>query len=138
MGWKEIRRSVMKIKIPHSVIVKSPGLLPMLYKVSELSEELNIHERTLRDWLSGGAPHQTDSRNHVWVNGTDFHEWVLECQKKKTSRDMKENDGWCLRCKKPVEILNPQVIANIGQPIRIHGVCSICGGLVNRGVKKND
>lgn len=128
----------MRINLPHSVIVKSPGLLPMLYKVSELSVELNIHERTLRDWLSGGAPYQRDSHNHVWVNGTDFHKWVLECRKKKTSRNMKENDGWCLRCKKPVEILNPQVIERSGQPIRIHGVCSFCGTSVNRGAKRND
>lgn len=128
----------MKIKIPHSVIVKSPGLLPMKYKVSELSEELSIHERTLRDWLAGGAPHQIDSRNHVWVIGTDFHKWVVESRKKKTSRNMKEKDGWCLRCKKTVEILNPQVISRVGQPIRIRGECPICGAIVNRGVKRND
>lgn len=128
----------MKIKIPHSVIVKSPGLLPMKYKVSELSEELNIHERTLRDWLSGGAPHLIDSRNHVWVIGTDFHKWVLECRKKKASRGMTESEAWCLKCMKVVEIKDPQKHSLKGKPRRLRGVCPICGTIVNRGVKRYD
>lgn len=48
--------SVPRIKLPHQVIVKAPGLLPMLYTVRGLAEELGMPERTLRDWLVRGAP----------------------------------------------------------------------------------
>jgi Tfp pilus assembly protein PilV len=40
-----------RFKIPHLVIVKAPGLLPMQYTAQELAEELSISESTLRDWL---------------------------------------------------------------------------------------
>jgi hypothetical protein len=36
-----------RIRLPHCVIVKAPGLLPMLYKPSEIAEELKIPERTI-------------------------------------------------------------------------------------------
>jgi hypothetical protein len=50
--------STSAFKIPHSVIVKASGLLPMLYTVSELAMELDIPGRTLRNWLANGAPRQ--------------------------------------------------------------------------------
>ena len=53
------------IHIPRAVIVRAPGLLPMLYSVSELAGELNIPDRTLRDWLAAGAHHERDSQNHI-------------------------------------------------------------------------
>jgi len=43
--------STQRIHLPRQVIVKAPGLLPMLYTVRELSEDLGMPERTLRDWL---------------------------------------------------------------------------------------
>lgn len=128
----------MPIKLPHSVIVKSPGLLPMLYKVSELSEELGIPDRTLRDWLSFGAPFQQDTNHHLWINGVEFSTWVTEQRKIKTSRGMKESEAWCLKCMRVIEMKNAQVQLFKGYPKRLRGVCPICGAIVNRGVKKND
>lgn len=128
----------MPIKLPHSVIVKSPGLLPMLYKVSELSEELDIPDRTLRDWLSFGAPYQKDSNQHVWINGKAFSSWVAEQRKTKTSRGMTESEAWCLKCKKAVEMKDVHECFLNGKPRRLRGECPICGRIVNRGVKRND
>ena len=45
-----------RICLPHSVIVRAPILLPMLYTIPELAQELRTPERTLRDWLAAGAP----------------------------------------------------------------------------------
>lgn len=68
--------SIFRIKLPHSVIVRSPGLLPVLYTVRELAEEIVIPERTLRDWLIHGAPHTRDRLNHIWIDGQAFAGWV--------------------------------------------------------------
>ena len=71
-----------RIKLPHSVIVKSTSLLPMLYTVRELAEEITIPERTLRDWLANGAPHTRDHLGHIWIDGQAFARWVQsQCQK---------------------------------------------------------
>jgi uncharacterized membrane protein YcfT len=34
--------SITKIKIPHKVIIRAPGLLPMLYTLNELASALDI------------------------------------------------------------------------------------------------
>ena len=70
-------------KLPHGVIVRAPGLLPMLYSPRELSEDLQIPEGTLRDWLQAGAPHRRDGRNRLWINGEQFSAWVKAQQKPK-------------------------------------------------------
>jgi hypothetical protein len=59
-------------RISHAVIVKAPGLLPMLYSPSELEEELGVPARTIRDWLKSGLPHERDAGGHIWINGQAF------------------------------------------------------------------
>jgi hypothetical protein len=41
----------VKTRLSHTVIVRAPGLLPMLYTPSELERELRIPARTVREWL---------------------------------------------------------------------------------------
>jgi hypothetical protein len=69
-----LRRSTERL--PHGVIVRAPGLLPMRYKTRELAEELSISTRTIRRWARRGMPHQRDSRDHIWVHGEEFAVWV--------------------------------------------------------------
>jgi len=97
-------RNVMKqINLPHGVIVKAPGLLPMLFKPAELAEELGIPARTLSDWLKIGIPHQRDQRNHIWIKGQEFITWAKGNQSQKSVRQkLNDNEGRCFRCKRVV------------------------------------
>ncbi len=122
-----------RIKLPHKVIVKAPGLLPMKYKVSELRKELNIPDRTLRGWLVKGVPHQRDNRNHIWIIGTEFAMWVEKQKKPKRERKLKDNEAYCFKCKKPVKLLNAKHIHIKGKLINIKGNCLECGTTINRG-----
>jgi hypothetical protein len=121
------------MKLPHHVIVKAPGLLPMLYKASELADEIQIPERTLRDWLEAGAPFQRDSSNRIWVNGQEFKQWVQEKRKPKRTFKLLDNQAYCLHCKTAVELLNPERHAIKGKLVNIKGVCPQCGCTINRG-----
>jgi hypothetical protein len=121
------------MKLPHHVIVKAPGLLPMLYKASELADEIQIPERTLRDWLKSGAPFQRDSSNRIWVNGQDFKQWVQEKRKPKRTFKLLDNQAYCLHCKTAVELLNPKRHAIKGKLVNIMGACPQCGCTINRG-----
>ena len=107
----------MMMRIPHQVIVKSPGLLPMHYKLSELSEELNVPYSTLRDWLKKGIPYEQDDCRQIWVNGEEFAKWVevQRQRKKKRKRKLQDNYAYCLRCKKDVELVDPIVIPKTGK-----------------------
>jgi hypothetical protein len=112
----------MKFRITHSVIVRSPGLLPMLYKVSELAEELDIHPRTLYDWLKQGAPHQRDDRDHIWINGQEFAGWVDSVRKKSIER-LQDDEGYCLRCQCRVRVIDTRIIGASS-----YCRCITCGG----------
>jgi len=121
------------MKLPHQVIVKAPGLLPMLYKPSELANELQIPERTLRDWLEAGAPHQRDASQHIWINGQDFRHWVDEKRKPKQALKLLDHQAYCLRCKTAVELQKPERYAIKGKLVNIKGTCPNCGCTINRG-----
>lgn len=123
-------------KIPHMVIVKAPGLLPMQYTAHEIAEELCIPESTLRDWFLRGAPHFRDEYNHLWVNGQKFSAWIEEKRKAKahrSSRKLKEGEGYCLRCNQIVEMLDPIVRHIKGKLYHTKGQCPACGCTINRG-----
>ena len=125
------------IKLPHSVIVKAPGLLPMLYTVRELAEELNIPERTLRDWLLHGAPHTRDRLGHIWVNGQAFAAWVASQRKKAFGFRLKPGEGYCMFCNRIVMVLQPTRRPSIGRLVYIQGFCPHCNGKVSRGAGRD-
>ena len=120
-------------KIPQPVIVRSPGLLPMLYSPSELSEELRIAESTLRDWLQMGVPFQRDSRNRIWIQGEEFASWVKAQKKAKPPRKLKSDEAYCLHCNQVTRLTSPQVLHIKGNLVHIKGICPNCGHTINRG-----
>jgi hypothetical protein len=131
IGLKAITQK--RIRLPHSVIVKAPGLLPMLYKVSELAVELHLPERTLRDWLEKGAPHKRNQRGQIWVYGPEFSIWVATMRKPKREKILTDNQAYCFRCKQIVEMQNARSLPIKGKLIMTKGVCPHCGCTINRG-----
>ena len=122
-----------RIRLPHAVIVKAPGLLPMLYKVSELAVELHLPERTLRDWLENGAPYQRYQHGQIWVYGPEFSNWVAGLRKPKRERKLTENQAYCFHCNQIVEMQNASSRPIKGRLIMTKGVCPQCGCTINRG-----
>ena len=127
----------MEIKLSQKTIVKAPGLLPMLYKPSELAEYLCINRRTLYDWLDkNGAPHIRDAHNRIWINGQDFALWV-SMQKKAPHKKLKKNEAYCMRCKKKVHLSISKIVPVKAKLINIHGECPFCHGKIVRGGRNN-
>jgi hypothetical protein len=122
-----------RIHLPHYVIVKATGLLPMLYKISELSLELKVPDRTLRDWLKMGAPYIHDRGERIWINGREFAQWVAGQRKPKRDRKLTSSQGYCMRCNKIIEMVNPKTIPLKGKLVNVRGTCPDCAGVVNRG-----
>ena len=122
------------IKLPHAVIVRAPGLLPMLYTCQELAEALGLPDSTLRDWLAFGAPHTRDSRQHIWINGKDFAAWVKTHHRpQKAESTLREDEAYCLRCKAVVSLVNPVTHIVKGKLTHTRGQCPTCGNTVVRG-----
>ncbi len=129
-------QTTSKSRISRNVIIKAPGLLPMLYTPREIAEDLDIPETTLRDWLTHGAPHSRDEWNHIWINGEQFAAWVDSHRKAryKSSQKLKDGEGFCLRCNEIVKIQNAEIHPVKGKLCHLRGKCPKCGGVVNRGV----
>ena len=125
-----------RVWLPHSAIVKSPGLLPMLYTVRELSEAVGIPDRTLRDWLLAGAPHSSDRNNHIWIDGSEFADWVVSLRKPKKDRKLKDHEAYCMRCNQVVEMENPTVNVVRGNLLVHKGKCPNCQCTINRGGRR--
>lgn len=133
---------VNHVTLTHSVIVKSTGLLPMQYKLDEIADKLGMNAHTLSDWTDAGVPHTHDARGHIWIVGTEFAEWVekLRAEKVKASgeRKLTDDQAYCMRCRRPVDLINPVVNPAQGKLIYIKGICPTCGCTINRGGRKND
>lgn len=128
----------MAFRLPQKAIVKASGLLPMLYKPSELAEHLCINRRTLYDWIDKKeVPHTRDAYNRIWINGQDFAQWVVR-QKRTHRKKLRENEAYCMRCKKNVRLKNPKIISIKAKLINIRGKCPSCDGKIVRGGRKND
>ncbi len=126
-----------RIKLPHLVIVKAPGLLPMLYTVRELADELSMPERTLRDWLLHGAPYTRDRLGHIWINDQAFAAWVLSQRKKAPRTRLNTNEGYCMFCNRIVIVLHPTRRPSAGKLVYIQGLCPHCNGKVSRGARRD-
>lgn len=126
-----------RTKLPHNVIIKAPGLLPMLYTPREICEELDIAESTLRDWLQIDVPHQRDNRNRVWINGEEFARWVNNQRKPKVTKKLNEDEAYCLRCNQVSKLLSPQIQPIKGNLVLIKGTCANCGAVINRGAHRD-
>jgi hypothetical protein len=121
------------IRLPHSAIIKSPGLLPMLYTVSEMATALGVPERTLRDWLEVGAPHDREQNARIWIHGRKFAAWIGEMRDPVKRRKLKDDEAYCMRCNRPVQMTDVSVKAMQGKLILIRGTCPNCGCTINRG-----
>ena len=122
-------------RIPQHVFAKARYLLPMEYKVRELSEELDVPASTLKGWLSSGSPHKRDSRNHIFVYGPEFRRWVMSKRKtKKGSKKILSDQAFCLQCNQPVKIKDARERIRAGV-IMVTGTCPICGTTVNKGIR---
>ena len=126
-----------RTKLPHNVIIKAPGFLPMLYTPREICEELDIAESTLRDWLQIDVPHQRDNRNRIWINGEEFARWVNNQRKPKATNKLNEDEAYCLRCNQVSKLLSPQIQPIKGNLVLIKGTCANCGAVINRGAHRD-
>lgn len=127
--------TIINLKIPHRVIVRASGLLPMMYTLKELASALDMPYNTLRGWLSTGLPHERDENGRIWTNGELFPPWVRDQRKEKTHRELASDEGFCMSCKQARRIENPKIFHIKGKIKQIRGSCPVCHHTIYRGIK---
>ena len=121
-----------RVKLPHCVIVKAPGLLDMFYLVEEIAEDLAVSEQDITRYVELGAPHIVDEDGDIWIVGVELADWVA-CQRKPRREVKLTNDqAYCHHCQKDVLLNDPETTPVMGRLITIRGSCSICGCIIAR------
>jgi hypothetical protein len=121
-------------RLPHLVIVRAPGLLPMWYSRRELAQELEVSVRAVQWWLEQGLPCRRDERGHVWIDGRQFAAWVKTIILQRPRQALQAHEALCLTCRRPVALLNPTSTCR-GKQRLLRGTCSVCGHIVYRAVR---
>jgi len=118
-------------KIPQTVLVRSMGLLPIMYQTRALAEELGITQQLLVQWIRFGAPHVRDRSGRAWINGKEFADWVDIQRREAAAAPQSGGTAFCPRCRAAIEIEDPSS-ATVGTISLVTGSCPRCGGPVTR------
>jgi hypothetical protein len=105
----------------------------MLYTVSEMAAALDVPERTLRDWLEAGAPHDRDPHTRIWIHGRKFAGWIADMREPVKRRKLKDDEAYCMRCNRAVQMTDISIQPLQGKLILIRGKCPACSCTINRG-----
>jgi len=116
-------------------IIRLSRLLDMEYKPSEIAEELNIGLWVIYNtYLHAGCPHRREKGGQIWIHGTSFAAWaraINELNKEKAFT-LQEDEAWCVRCNAVVKMEDAHRRTLKRNLVMVYGVCSVCGGKVNR------
>lgn len=127
-----------KPHLKHQHIIKLGRLLDMMYKPSEIAEEIGVTMDTVyRSYLPAGLPHVRDEQGRVWIHGPAFVGWARQTiSKRKTKRmPLADDQAWCMKCGRPVEMQRPQVIYQNKYLKIMQSVCPHCKTKINRAMK---
>jgi len=121
--------------LKHTQIIRLGRILNMMYKPSELAEEIKINPDTIyRSYMPAGLPHTRDEQGSVWIHGPAFVAWAKETITKKRSKrvGLPEGQAWCVNCHRAVVMIQPQ-IKPVNRYLEIlQAKCPRCGRTVNR------
>ena len=129
----------MKPNIKHAHIVKLGRLLNMLYKPSELAEELGLEQEIIyRSYIPAGMPYTRDAGGRIWIHGPTFVAWVRArfMKKKEASSGLPDGHAWCMKCNQPRPMLQPSVVYANRYVEMLQAICPICGVKINRAQAK--
>lgn len=121
--------------LKHQHIIKLGRLLDMMYKPSEIAEEIGVAQDTVyRSYLPAGLPHVRDADGHVWIHGPAFVAWARETISKKKNRRaaLPDDCAWCMKCNQPVTLVSPKIKSVNRYLELLQAKCPTCGATVNR------
>ncbi len=114
-------------------LIRLPRLMNMMYKPSEIAEEIGVTTETVyRSYLPGGCPFTRDKEGNIWINGLAFAAWVRSVHGKRKTVGLADGEAFCLVCHKAVPLEHPRRRFS-GRYVEIYqGKCPECGTRINR------
>jgi hypothetical protein len=120
--------------LKHIQIIRLKRILDMLYKPSELAEEIGISTDTIyRSYIPAGLP-CLHYQQALWIHGPAFVAWAQETIIKRKSKraGLPAGHAWCMKCNCAVPLIKPRIIYT-NQYIQIlQAPCPTCQTRINR------
>lgn len=124
-----------KLTLARTAKLRANGLLDMLYKPSELADELGIEKQIIYKYLiPAGMPHVRDETENIWLHGPAVAHWIRN-MKNDGKVNLEANQAYCLKCRDSVLLVKPKQIHR-GMITILQSECPNCGKTVNRGVAR--
>ncbi len=107
------------------------------YTFKEIADLFDVHVRTIQAWHVDGLVTLEGSNNPYLVMGIDVQNYIKQ-QKQKHKVALKENEFYCISCRKavtPTEVFSNSNGIKMGgnkQSVILSGVCPTCNRKVNR------
>jgi hypothetical protein len=114
-------------------LIRLPRLMNMMYKPSEIAEEIGVSTETVyRSYLPCGCPFTRDKNSAIWINGLEFADWARSVHQGRKVGEIGDNEAYCMRCRKAVPLESARRRYG-NRYIEIYqGKCANCGAKINR------
>ncbi|MDX2367744.1 MAG: helix-turn-helix domain-containing protein [Colwellia sp.] len=105
------------------------------YTVEEAALFLDVHKRTVRNWIIKGLP-VCDDKRPLLILGTDL-KLFLQQQRKQNKRKCKPSELYCFKCREPrlPDQNTLQFIEETNTKGRVIAACSVCNSRMNKYFK---
>lgn len=109
-----------------------------LYHVNELASTLDVCPNTITNMIREGLPIVEGSYPYI-IRG-EFAIAFIKVRMKKSKTKLKQDELYCLPCRKPYKPKNGIVTLHIIAPKRgnLKAACNICNRTTNRGISLED
>jgi hypothetical protein len=123
-----------KPRMAHAQVARLGRLLWMLYKPSEIADEIGLRtDRIYKSYIPTGCPNRRDEQGNIWIVGSEFAEWARkQFARPHVKTNMGRDQAWCLRCRKPVDVVDLVISPLTVRAEVISGTCPLCGVKVRR------
>lgn len=116
-------------------VLRAARLLDMMYKPSEIAQELKINKRSIYDILIPlGLPHERDEHGHIWLHGITVREWLQKATRGPKHK-LSVDEMFCLRCFTSRSFKEARLVRD-GKMVRAQATCPVCRSTMNKGVGK--
>lgn len=102
------------------------------YTIEEAASIFGIHKNTVSQWLKNGLPYMSQ-RKPFLILGSDLKQF-LQARRKQNKKKCREDEMYCLRCKKPSKPAENLVeyIPKNNKSGSLVGMCSDCEGIIQK------
>lgn len=102
----------------------------MSYTIKQMSESLEVSEKTCHRWIENGLPIITNGKKRILILGSDIKEFLRKKDLKKKTK-LKRSEFYCLTCKAARSAKRGSLRKLQKQKMAL---CRVCNGRMSRTI----